>query len=82
MPSCPRGPTPSGRYQALAVASKGRGFFIAGSLGVQDGGNVLLLVLYGYSEVTSLAFAPPRRLRELLWIAFGILCLMSLARAS
>lgn len=60
---------------ALAVFIKGGSFFIPGSLGAQDGGNVLLLKAFGYGEVTGLTFALLRRFRELVWIGIGLLCL-------
>ncbi|MCS6897814.1 MAG: flippase-like domain-containing protein, partial [Nitrospira sp.] len=60
---------------ALAVFIKGGSFFIPGSLGAQDGGNMLLLTAFGYSEVTGLTFALLRRFRELVWIGIGLLCL-------
>jgi len=60
---------------ALAVFIKGGSFFIPGSLGAQDGGNVLLLQAFGYSDVTGLTFALLRRFRELVWIGIGLLCL-------
>ena len=60
---------------ALAVLIKGGTFFIPGSLGAQDGGNVLLLSAFGYSDVTGITFALLRRFRELVWIGLGLLCL-------
>lgn len=60
---------------ALAVLIKGGTFFIPGSLGAQDGGNVLLLTAFGYSDVTGITFALLRRFRELVWIGLGLLCL-------
>ncbi|HXF91549.1 MAG TPA: lysylphosphatidylglycerol synthase transmembrane domain-containing protein [Nitrospiraceae bacterium] len=63
---------------ALAVFIKGGTFFIPGSLGAQDGGNLLLLTAFGYSEVTGITFALLRRFRELVWIAIGLLCLAAL----
>jgi glycosyltransferase 2 family protein len=63
---------------ALSVFIKGGTFFIPGSLGAQDGGNVLLLKAFGYSDVTGLAFALLRRFRELVWIGIGLLCLAML----
>lgn len=62
----------------LSVFIKGGTFFIPGSLGTQDGGNLLLLVAFGYSEVTGITFALLRRVRELAWIAIGLLCLAAL----
>jgi uncharacterized protein (TIRG00374 family) len=63
---------------ALAVFIKGGTFFIPGSLGAQEGGYTLLLMSFGYSEVTGITFALIRRLREILWILFGLVCLMLL----
>ena len=63
---------------ALSVFIKGGTFFIPGSLGAQDGGNVLLLQAFGYSDVTGIAFALLRRFRELVWIGIGLLCLAML----
>jgi hypothetical protein len=61
---------------ALSVFIKGGTFFIPGSLGAQDGGNLLLLKAFGYSDVTGITFALLRRFRELVWIGVGLLCLM------
>ena len=60
---------------ALSVFIKSSTFFIPGSLGAQDGGNLLLLNAFGYSDVTGITFALVRRFRELVWIGFGLLCL-------
>jgi hypothetical protein len=57
------------------VFIKGGTFFIPGSLGAQDGGNLLLLQAFGYSDVTGITFALLRRFRELVWIGIGLLCL-------
>jgi len=67
---------------ALAVFIKGGSFFIPGSLGAQDGGNVLLLQAFGYSDVTGLAFALLRRFRELVWIGIGLLCLATIGKTA
>jgi glycosyltransferase 2 family protein len=61
---------------ALSVFIKGGTFFIPGSLGAQDGGNMLLLSAFGYSDVTGITFALLRRFRELVWIGIGLLCLL------
>jgi len=61
---------------ALSVFIKGGTFFIPGSLGAQDGGNVLLLQAFGYSDVAGITFALLRRFRELVWIGLGLLCLI------
>jgi uncharacterized membrane protein YbhN (UPF0104 family) len=60
---------------ALSVLIKGGTFFIPGSLGAQDGGNLLLLKAFGYSDVTGITFALLRRFRELVWIGIGLVCL-------
>ena len=60
---------------ALSVFIKSSTFFIPGSLGTQDGGNLLLLEAFGYSGVTGITFALLRRFRELVWIGIGLLCL-------
>ena len=67
---------------ALAVFIKGGSFFIPGSLGAQDGGNVLLLEAFGYSDVTGLTFALLRRFRELVWIGIGLLCLATVGKGA
>jgi uncharacterized protein (TIRG00374 family) len=66
---------------ALSVLIKGGTFFIPGSLGAQDGGNLLLLKAFGYSDVTGITFALLRRFRELTWIGIGLLCLASMGSA-
>lgn len=63
---------------ALTVFIKGGTFFIPGSLGAQEGGYTLLLMSFGYTEVTGITFALIRRLREILWILLGLVCLMLL----
>jgi len=65
---------------ALAALIKGGTFFIPGSLGAQDAGNLLLLQAFGYSEVTGITFALLRRFRELVWIGIGLLCLATVGK--
>jgi uncharacterized protein (TIRG00374 family) len=60
---------------ALSVFIKGGTFFIPGSLGAQDAGNLLLLEAFGCSDITGITFALLRRFRELVWIGVGLLCL-------
>src|SRR5262245_53933515 len=60
---------------ALSVFIKGGTFFIPGSLGAQEGGNLFLLNAFGYSEIAGITFALLRRFRELAWIGIGLLCL-------
>jgi glycosyltransferase 2 family protein len=62
--------------EALASVVKAAAFFIPGSLGVQDGGNVLLLAMFGYPSSFGLTFSLVRRMRELLWISMGLLVLL------
>ncbi len=63
---------------ALTVFIKGSTFFIPGSLGAQEGGYVLLLLAFGYPDVTGITFALIRRVREIIWIVVGLICLMAL----
>jgi glycosyltransferase 2 family protein len=62
--------------EALASVVKAVAFFIPGSLGIQDGGNVLLLAVFGYPSSFGLTFSLVRRMRELLWIGMGLLVLL------
>lgn len=48
---------------------------ISRTFGAQDGGNLLLLQAFGYSDVTGITFALLRRFRELVWIGIGLVCL-------
>lgn len=66
---------------ALAVFIKGGSFFIPGSLGAQDAGNLLLLQAFGYSDVMGITFALLRRFRELVWIGIGLLCLATVGKS-
>ncbi len=63
---------------ALSVFIKGGTFFIPGSLGAQDAGNLLLLTAFGYSDVIGVTFALLRRFREAVWIAVGLMCLAAM----
>lgn len=63
---------------ALTVLIKGGTFFIPGSVGAQEGGYVLLLLGYGYTDVAGITFALIRRLREVLWIIVGLIFLAAL----
>ena len=60
---------------ALAVFVKGGTAFIPASLGGQEAGTLVLLVAFGYAQGVGIAFAIVRRLREIFWIAFGLLAL-------
>lgn len=61
--------------EALAVFVKGGTAFIPGSLGGQEAGNVLLFVAFGYTEAIGATYAIMRRIREIFWIAFGLIAL-------
>lgn len=74
----PVGPLAAIAIGALSVFIKGGTFFIPGSLGAQEGGNLLVLVAFGYSELAGITFALLRRVRELVWIAIGLACLAAL----
>jgi len=63
---------------ALSVFIKGGTFFIPGSVGAQEGGNLLLLLAFGYTDLDGITFALLRRFRELVWIAIGLACLAAL----
>lgn len=62
----------------LSVLIKGGTFFIPGSLGAQEGGNLALLLAFGYADTTGITFALLRRLREIVWIVIGLVCLAAL----
>jgi uncharacterized protein (TIRG00374 family) len=62
--------------EALASVAKGVAFFIPGSLGVQDGGNVLIVALFGFPPSLGLTFSLVRRMRELTWVSLGLLILL------
>lgn len=63
---------------ALATFIKGGTSFIPGSVGAQEGGNVLLLMTFGFSELTGILFALVRRFREVVWIGIGLICLAAM----
>lgn len=65
---------------ALSPLIKGGTFFVPGSVGAQEAGNLMLLMAYGYSDVTGMTFALLRRVRELVWIAIGLGCLAMMMR--
>ncbi len=67
---------------ALSVFIKGGTFFIPGSIGAQEGGNLTLLLAFGYSDVTGITFALLRRVRELAWIGIGLVCLVAMGGLS
>jgi uncharacterized protein (TIRG00374 family) len=60
---------------ALVVLVKGGTAFIPGSLGAQEAGTLVLFTAFGYTPAVAVTFAIVRRLREIFWIAFGLLAL-------
>lgn len=63
---------------ALSTFIKGGTFFVPGSVGAQEGGNLVLLLAFGYTDLDGITFALLRRLRELVWICIGLVCLAAL----
>lgn len=76
------GALPAIAIGALSVFIKGGTFFIPGSLGAQDAGNLFLLSAFGYGEVTGITFALLRRFREFVWIALGLGCLAIMTKGA
>ena len=60
---------------AMTALIKGSVSFVPGGLGVQEGGYLVFLMALGYGEVTGIAFAVIRRIREIIWILIGLLFL-------
>ncbi|OPY60478.1 MAG: hypothetical protein A4E57_04449 [Syntrophorhabdaceae bacterium PtaU1.Bin034] len=60
-------------FDGLASLFACLGFVIPGSLGVQDGGNVLLSLGLSLGATFGAAFSIIRRLREGFWLALGLL---------
>ena len=57
--------------EALSTMVRTMGFIIPGSVGVQEGGIVLLFLAVGQTTFAGVSFSLVRRLRELLWIGLG-----------
>lgn len=62
---------------ALAILITSMGFFIPGNLGIQDGGNVLLVIGLHLKAIVGVTFSVIRRLREAFWLAVGLIALAS-----
>lgn len=62
--------------EALSGVAKLAGVIVPGSLGVQEGGQVLIFVAFGLGAPLALTFSLLRRGRELLWIGFGLAVLL------
>ena len=56
----------------LAMLFTGLGFMIPVSLGVQDGGNLLLALGFRLGATLGMAFSIIRRLREAVWLVLGL----------
>jgi len=61
--------------EALSTLTKAAAFFIPGSLGLQEGGNVLIFLAFSLPSEVAMTFSLVRRGRELLWVGFGLLAL-------
>jgi len=60
--------------ESLGQAIRGAGFAIPGSLGVQEGGYLLIAPLAGLPSDVGLALSLAKRAREILWALPGLLC--------
>ena len=58
---------------ALGTAVKFFSFMIPSSLGALEGGNVAIFAAFGLGQATGLTYTLVRRMREIVWIAAGIL---------
>jgi len=58
---------------ALAMLFTALGFFIPVSLGIQDGGNILLALGFNLGATLGAAFSLIRRLREAFWLGLGLI---------
>ena len=58
------------------------GTFNPGNVGTYEGGNMLIVKIFGLSGATGLALAFTRRLRALFWSAVGVLCLVKLSKTT
>ncbi|MBI4735417.1 MAG: flippase-like domain-containing protein [candidate division NC10 bacterium] len=58
--------------EALSGVAKLAAVIVPGSLGVQEGGQVLIFVAFGLGAPLAVTFGLLRRGRELLWIGFGL----------
>lgn len=58
------------------------GMINPGNVGTYEGGNMLMLQLFGFTGALGLSLALTRRLRALFWGAAGAVCLFLLSRSS
>lgn len=59
-------------FEALIQVLRIVTFFIPSSIGAQEGGIVLIFSQFGYATSLGLTFALLRRVREIIWITFGL----------
>ena len=62
--------------EALSGVAKMAAVIVPGSLGVQEGGQVLIFVAFGLTAPLAVTFGLLRRGRELLWIGYGLAVLI------
>ena len=62
--------------EALSGVARMAAIIVPGSLGVQEGGQVLIFVAFGLTARLAVTFGLLRRGRELLWIGFGFAVLL------
>jgi len=62
--------------EALAGVAKLAAVIVPGSLGIQEGGQVLIFAAFGMGAPLAVTFSLLRRGRELLWIGFGFAALV------
>ena len=62
--------------EALSGVAKLAALIVPGSLGVQEGGQVLIFLSLGLTAPLGVTFGLLRRGRELLWIGFGFAALI------
>jgi uncharacterized protein (TIRG00374 family) len=62
--------------EALSSVAKLAALIVPGSLGVQEGGQVVIFVAFGLGVPVAVTFSLLRRGRELLWVGFGLAVLI------
>ena len=66
--------------EALTKLVNIAGTFNPGNLGTYEGGNMLIVKMFGLTGATGLTLALARRLRAIFWAAIGGLCLVVLSK--
>lgn len=64
--------------ESLSGVAKLAAVIVPGSLGIQEGGQVLIFVAFGFGASLAMTFSLLRRGREMLWIGFGLSVLVHL----